>query len=140
MTSLTPAQLIVQFLEHLPETVQSNICAMPVLMVDRDHKPRPGDDYLALVRELLSPERKFDEKRAVVLVAGVLDHHLSEVRGMTTEEALALAIEMPTDYFQMQVLKAPDQQRDFQQAKDDWEDLRAGPLNPRMIDWRYMRD
>lgn len=137
MQTNSPAQIILQFLEGLPESVQSNICAVPVLFVDRDHRPRPGDNYLELVRALLAPSRKLDEHRSVILVAGVLDHHLSEVRGLTSDDYLALAKKMPTEFFQMGVLKAPDQNRDFSAAVEEWHDLRGGELSHRAIAQHY---
>jgi hypothetical protein len=39
MPNNSPARAIVQFLERLPDSVQSNVCAMPVLLIDREHKP-----------------------------------------------------------------------------------------------------
>lgn len=137
MASPSPAETIILFLERLPESVQGNIAAMAVLFADPSHDPRPGDDYLELVRALLTRPSDMDQKRAVVVIAGVLDYHLSENRGMTSDEYLALAKKMPTEFFQMGVLKAPDQNRDFAEAMDEWHSLRATDLAHRVIARSY---
>jgi hypothetical protein len=71
-------------------------------------------------------------------VAGVLDYHLSEVRGLTSDDYLALAKETPIEFFQMGVLTAPDQNRDFAQAVEEWRDLRADTLSHREVAMYYM--
>jgi len=137
MNNIEPSQndfeyLIFGFLSHLPHTIRNDILLFVVMYtgcaaaaeIERD----PQQDYLELMRQfLLRQNSEIDTIGAVLRTIAILDFVIPRsVEGSRKSAAIAdkLAERFPEKVEKIR-LRLPLNQRHFDQALADWQDLRA---------------
>ena len=118
--------LIVEFIQKLPETIRSEICSRLVMLIDLSQLVQ--DDIEKAAAELLTPSDSFDRFRALVLATGILDFVFATLFSEADIKLLEfLTYKAPTAQTGYRRLK------DFGAARDEWNRFRKNELAPANI-------
>lgn len=127
----TPNELIAAFIDGLPTSVRVLVSAEILLLITPE--ALRGADAESLVQRALAtarPSDPFEAARMAILIAAVIDFTLSRDQAAIRRGAEINAERHPDNpLIRVHALRMPLTERQFSQARRDWEMLRAADLS-----------
>lgn len=135
MDKTVPRNVLLQFIEDIPEPVREYICheIQIFLWTDRKYNELIGSDPREFVRKFLAPSSDTDKLRATIIVSAILDFVLSEQLLHSLEKVEDKAAETGSTGLLKVALAESIRQRQLRQTVENWFVLRQTHLSAKLL-------
>lgn len=135
MDKNAPRNVLLQFIEDVPEPVKEHICheIQLFLWTDKKYSDLIGSDPREYVRKFLAPSADVDKLRATILVSAILDFVLSEQLLHSLAKVEDKAAETGSSGLLKVALAESIRQRQLRQTVEAWFVLRQTQLSAKLL-------